>query len=190
MSVASRAIYSVDIEGPIKPLSPGGAMFPESAIVQVLIADELVVTLRLRPIDGRPALVGVGFGPLGDWTTSEEISATDVHRVPVDDLVQDAVRAVAVNVAQAAPVPFRTDPAEAGTAALRVRRRRTMTDSLLSEVATIVLDDRNRDAPTRAVSEQLYCSYRTAGRWVAEARVRGLLRSEVAREVSTEEEQQ
>jgi hypothetical protein len=146
-------------------------MFPEAADVKVydLSDTSTVLTLRLRVLDGRPVLVGLEIGANGP---QRELVAGDV-RLPIRELTEAAVRAVAVEIADAAPHPFRRDPGPEGEAALLARRRRAMTDDLLLKVAQVVRD--NPDRPTQQVSEQLNCSYRTAGRWVAAARERGHL---------------
>jgi hypothetical protein len=60
--------------------------------------------------------------------------------------------------------------------ALGISRRRFVTDELLGEVAEIVLA--NRDAPTKAVQQQLSTGYRNASRWITEARNRGFLKED------------
>ena len=61
----------------------------------------------------------------------------------------------------------------AKTGALQLRRRRSVNDELLREVAAVYLDE--PDAPTEAVADEFDVSKRTATRWVAAARDRGLL---------------
>jgi hypothetical protein len=184
-----RTFVPTNVVGPIRPLHTG-ALFPESADVHVYeLADtDVLVTLHLQVADGRPILTGLWIGPVAPNRPAREITATEIRSLPVKELVENAIRAVAVSIADATPYPYRTDLDSAGVMALRARRRRAMTNELLSEVARVVSEPVNADAPTRAVAEQLHCSYRTAGRWVAEARARGLLPRRIEGLVDEEEE--
>jgi hypothetical protein len=166
-------------------------MFPQSVDVHVYELDDtdVLVTLSLRVVDGSPILTGLSIAPVAPNGPVREITPTQVRALPVKELLDKAIHAVAVSIADAAPHPYRTDLDAAGNAALRARRRRAMTDELLSAVARIVANPDNADAPTRAVAEQLHCSYRTAGRWVAEARTRGLLPS-LAKPLDSDEKEQ
>jgi hypothetical protein len=155
-------------------------MFPKAASVFVYDIDDdsIVIKLRLQIVDdrlegaewaGAPVLVGVSIGPNGN---PREITATEFHKLPIEKLVTSAVRAVAMGFAHPL-APLGADAATAGAAATRARRRRSMTSNLLADVARVVTQ--NPDAPTQAVADELYCSYRTAGRWVAAARSAGVL---------------
>jgi hypothetical protein len=168
------------IDGPVLPLATG-APFPQAATVRAYISDDRLVTLRLRVRAGRPALVGLTIGTHDrgpKWAPSlerdaPEVTAAEVRALAVDRLVSSAVRAVALAVADATPAPFRYDGEAAATAALGSRRRRAMTEALLREGAAIA-----QAYPETAIAEvrrQLYCSERTAYRWISEARGRGLL---------------
>lgn len=170
----SFTAYGVtNVQGPARPL-PTGAMFPASADVLLLDIEDVstVVTLSLRCLDGHPALVGVAVGTLpGDLPV--ELSASYLHDLPVARLTEIAVHAVAASFADPRAGAWRGDPEQAAAAALRARRRHAMTDELLKDVAQIVRS--HPDAPTAAVQDLMHVSYRTAGRWVAEARGRGFL---------------
>ena len=168
-----------EIEGPARPLRTG-AMFPKAASVFVydIEDDSMVIKLRLRIVDDRlegaewagvPVLVGVSVEPNG---SPREITATEFHKLPIERLVIGSVRAVAMDFAHPR-APLGVDALVAGAAAVGARRRRAMTSNLLADVARVV--SQNPDTPTRAVADQLFCSYRTAGRWVAAARDAGFL---------------
>lgn len=188
--VAIERCYSVTrVEPPLRPL-PTGALFPPSADVLVYeVSDDTddALTLHLRVIDGRPVLVGIEAVRLDGG--QRELTVEELRGLPLGHLTTSAVRAVGAAVAAAAPAPYGRDPVLEGLAAVAARRRRAMTDDLLSEVARIVNDEANADAPTEAVRRQLFCSYRTAGRWVAEARARGFLPKVERQRKSVEEDQ-
>ena len=170
--------YGVAVAGVARPLSTG-AMFPTVATVQAYEEGNpsTEITLRLRVMEGRPVLVGISVGPdaeidrLFDGPEIVELDGEYLRRLPFDELVMTATKAVARAFAAAAPAPYRRDPATEGDVAVRARGRRVMTDDLLADVVLIV--KAHPEAPTRAVHEQMGCSYRTAGRWVAEARSAG-----------------
>ena len=171
---ANWSLFIANIEPPITPLG-SGAMFPEAVEVKAFISDSRVATIWLRVMDGRPVLVGLCLGPNGDWRGATEISATEVHRLKVDELVRDAIQAVANNVFDATPATMRlyiSDPALAG---LSARRGKPMTDVALQAVAEIYTNEDNQHAPTKAVAEQLSLSPRQASRYVAAARKRGFI---------------
>ena len=173
--MAESRAFMIDVRGAFVPLDTG-SLFPIEADVQVYDPEmpENVIVLGLRIVDGRPALVHFAVSPVGGWDGAPEITATAIHGLPVDELVSEAVRFVAMRVAASAPAAFRGDPSKEGALAVQSRRRRrVMTDELLSEVARVATE--NPSAPTRAVADQLHCSYRTAGRWVALAHERDLL---------------
>jgi len=176
----SFASVTADVEGPLRPLRTG-AMFPEAADVRFYYMPKVAsyVVFDLRTIDERPVLVGISGFDVED--RPRELTAAEIHALPVESLTVLAVRTVAACVASGAPAPFARDPSTEGAAAVQARRRHAMTDELLREVAAIVNDEENSRAPTQAVKEHKHCSYRTAARWVAAARERGFLpRSERA----------
>ena len=185
--------YGVAVAGVARPLSTG-AMFPTVATVQAYEEGNpsTEITLRLRVLEGRPVLVGISVGSdaeidrLFDGPEIVELDGEYLRRLPFDELVMTATKAVARAFAAAAPAPYRRDPATEGDVAVRARGRRVMTDDLLVDVALIV--KAHPEAPTRAVHEQMGCSYRTAGRWVAEARARGHLQRLKDRRDKTSEE--
>lgn len=114
------------------PLSTG-PLFPKEVDVYVVERDRgLQVKLRLGVQDGRPIVLGISVdrqsaGP-GAGYVRNEITASDVHQLPLDDEIASAVRAVAMMVADA-DNSYATDTgAAAGVGALHARRRRAITD--------------------------------------------------------------
>lgn len=191
LMMTRRAFVPSNWQGPIRPLATG-AMFPASVDVLVydLDNDDRVVTLSLRSIDGQPVLVGLAFGHVHP-SVARELKATDVHSLPVKELTREAIRVVGLNVADATPFPFRRDnPAAEGDSAVRAQRRRGFTDAELEDVARVA--QANPEAPIEAVFRELagpsYYSYRTAARWVAEARKRGFLPPSARRAKNKSEE--
>jgi hypothetical protein len=171
----SRAFVITDVRGAYIPLETD-ALFPIEADVDIYddVLPESVITLGFRILDGRPALVNFSVRPLVNWSEGPEITPTSIRSLPVEELASEAVRYVAMSVAAGAPAAFRRDAKKEGDRAVQARRRRrVMSDDLLADVARVATE--NPTAPTKAVADQLHCSYRTAGRWVALARERGLL---------------
>lgn len=164
-----------NVEGPSRPLA-SGAMFPARADVLIYDADDEAtrVRLSLRSIDGRPVLVGAAVEP-AHAGVAQELSATALRELPLNKLTEIAVKAAAAPFADERSGPGRGDPEREGVLATRARRRRGMSDEELEEVARVMRE--NPGNPTLAVFEQLaapaFFSYRTAARWVAEAKKRG-----------------
>lgn len=168
--------YSVtNIEGPGRPLYPGGPMFPAAADVTFVDMrnEEVGVTLKLRVIEGRPALVGVVVGPILP-TIVHEISATDIHSLPIDELTDRAIFRAGGDFADSRTGAGHEDPSTEGTASVRTRRRHAMSDELLREVAEVVRAE-TRGEPRQAVRRHFHTSERTASRWIAAARERGFI---------------
>jgi hypothetical protein len=124
--------------------------------------------------EGRPILESLLFErPVTLASGKEhwvEISASAIRKIPVEEVVQSAIEHVARQVAWQQG----RDPHQAAATALRTHGRRSITDELLREVAAAVREDR-LDMPNQAVRARLYCSSRTASRWIAAARARGFL---------------
>lgn len=158
---------------------PDGTRFPARVRCTVTSGESMAVDLAFRVMNDRPALVlfsAVALGP-------EPLSPTAVHDLPVAAIADDAVRRIAVMVAvdearRAAEMTGASsyevaEPwAIADRAAASRRRTPPLTDELLREVADIV----NRGG-REYIDEvrRLGASRRTASRWVAEARRRGLI---------------
>lgn len=149
-------------------------MFPESADVLFVDRDDnrILVTVSLRVIEGRPVLVGAAIGPIHP-RVARELKAAEV-RLPIEELTDLAVRAVAASFADERAGPGRGNPVAQAEAAVRARQRHAMTDSLLREVAEVVKSD-TRGEPRQAVKNHFPTSLRTASRWIAAAKAQGFL---------------
>lgn len=100
-----------------------------------------------------------------------DLSAGDLQRLPLDRIVTAVQRQIAYRAALAAG---HSDPAAAAeTAGTQRGRWRRVDRDLLEKVAHHVLS--SPEAPTKAVQENLFCSHRTASRWIAEARRQGVI---------------
>jgi len=132
------------------------------------------VRLRMAVHDGRPEVDEVKVERReGD----PEITATTLSDIPLRQIADDiaeAMAGVALVFGLVDQQPDEDAIAVAGESALAIRRRRTITDELLREVAHVYESD-TTGAPTKAVSDQLFTSHRNATRYVALARERGLL---------------
>lgn len=154
-----------DISGFISPL-PSGPLWPTAAEVWAYVGDEpeKVVTLTFRVMDGQPVLTGVGIRQVvPDWPRPAEVTEDDIRALlPLQELVDEAVRAVTVVVGAAG-----TEPPDA-------RRRGPLTREFLEWVAYVVRS--NPRTPMRSLAESYFhTSERTAWRWVTAAREKGLL---------------
>lgn len=162
----SWAYQVANLEGAIRRL-PGGDLFPDGAEVLAYEVDDqdldLMVTIRLRVKDGVPILTGLAVGQSPGTSAPVEIGPTAIASLPVRELTAGAAQAVRATVARA-----RDEPRGRGR-----RTRRPITDDLLTEVARVVTA--HPGVPMKTVAKELGCSERTAWRWVAEARRRGLL---------------
>ncbi len=188
-----RAFVTTNVEGPVRPLSTG-ALFPSGIDVLIypmsagragVLADERnnkVLTLHLRAIDGQPVLVGISASNLDG--SPRELSAAELHMLPVKALTEGAVRAAAATTAAAVPHPYERDPIVEGQSAVNARRRHVLTDELLQEVASVVKSD-TRGEPRQAVRKHFSTSLRTASRWLAAARDRGFLATDDNKEAGS-----
>jgi hypothetical protein len=93
----------------------------------------------------------------------------------LDELVRDAIQAVANNVFDATPAAMRLHISDPALTGLSARRGKPMTDVALQAVAGIYTNEDNQHAPTKAVAEKLSLSPRQASRYVAAARKRGFI---------------
>jgi hypothetical protein len=159
-----RAYMVGGVIGPIRPLSTG-AMFPREAEV-TCYDGEARLTLEFRVRDKRPVLTALTV------VSGGELSRAYLHNLPFGQITDEAVRAVALAIADAVPAPYRTDVKTAGQLGLRARRRR-LDDELLKEVAEVAAA--NPRSVLKAVTTRFFVSERTAARWAREARQRGLL---------------
>jgi len=134
------------------------------------------VWIRFEVSQGRPEIAAVRVERrLGE----PEVSPTALSRIPwqriADSLIGDlaglAVTARKLNDGEDVPKGATT---AAGEAAVAIRRRRTVTDELLQEVAAVYLAD-TTGKPTKAVAAHFPTSHRNATRYVAMARERNFL---------------
>jgi hypothetical protein len=156
---------------------------------------------RAELADGTPfpkvakieALVAGTTGPLFEITLAVEagqpvVTRLAVERTPGDaplstsairDLVGPLVEVVIDYTARATQAFSQRGPLDrpqavaAGDSALRLRRRRTVDDELLREVAEVWSP--TSKTPTEDVADHFFTSHRNASRWVAEARRRGFI---------------
>ena len=124
--------------------------------------------LRVEP--DRPILVIGGQRPIlnpnfGAYTGNGP-RTTDLRKIPLDRIFKNACK-LAGEQAQARRQRL-ADEESAARAAAGGRRRPATTSDFLKQVAEIARQ--NPNAPTRAVSERLYMSHRSATRWIARAR--------------------
>ncbi|MGH9090202.1 MAG: hypothetical protein ACRDZR_02290 [Acidimicrobiales bacterium] len=180
--MATRNFRVRIVEGPIASLATG-APFPAVADVEIFEAIERVVTLRLRVRDGRPVLIRLTVGP---WPSSPtftemterdapELTATEIHALPVEELVTAAIRQVALTVAASTPAPHAYDGRAAADAAVESRRRRIMTDTTLRQVAEIARRASAKPDAVAAIRREMHTSARSAYRWLGLAEERGYI---------------
>jgi hypothetical protein len=161
-----------DMSGTITSL-PGGVLWPGGAEVSVFVGDApaVVAALTLRVVDGRPVLTGIDVRQIApDWPRPAEVTNDDLRNLlPLEELVEEAVRSVAVVCAMKAPrKPDTEDPSASR------KRRGPQTPEFLQYVSYVVRS--NPNTPMRTLArDHLGTSERTAWRWVTEARRQGLL---------------
>jgi hypothetical protein len=150
------------------------------------------VEVRIVLHDDRPEVDEV---KVTRQTGDPEISATWLRNIPLNEIVESGIEQISMlafllqknrDEDDPGPVPaeaYGDEPwvveppeglAEAQESALGKRRRRTVTDELLREVARVYLSD-STGAPTKAVADHFPTSHRNATRYVALARERGFL---------------
>lgn len=151
-------------------------VLPERRLVrfedETLIVEVEVVVEKTRPVCES---VTVRRQPGQSGVTQH-----DVRRLPVDRLFELAAVEQAQVRVPSPPGTVTLEPAsDEEQEELReylFRRRRTMTDELLGEVADVYRTAHQAgEPPTEAVREHFKIARSTAGRWVQEARKRGLL---------------
>ena len=159
-----------------------GTVFPESIEIDVRVKDEngtAIVTVSLEVRDGRPVVAGVGIWAFDTERMSPApLSPTMLHGLNFGKVFDEAIQMGAMmGVASSTPLRTLAVVEEAGAAAQRAsalaRRRQPLTDALLAQVVNIVHN--NKYDPRKQVASMFYVSDRTASRWIAEARRRGLL---------------
>jgi hypothetical protein len=154
-----------------KPVRWGRYLFPRSVTATVGLPNGLV-TMEVAIVDGRPACTGLWKAPEGP-----PLSGEFLRQVPIGRLV----RHIASRVAQEAdlsPGRLRTrqEARNLASKAYRPQRGRRLTNEHLQDVADVYRTAYNEyQRPTEAVMRKFKTSRPTAGRWVSEARRRGLL---------------
>jgi hypothetical protein len=165
---------------------PNGTAFPEWASVGALMAKGPMIDLTINIQEGRPVISGVSIYQGAEDRL--EITASLVHDLPLGRIFDLAVSAVAASVLKLQrstprerlyhPLPEwlpSTVSADDVADAVRLvsRRGRPVADDDLHRVAAIVR--RNSYDPRKQVARELHLADRTASRWIAEARRRGIL---------------
>lgn len=180
----------ISFETPDRPLVKlaDGTLFPETATLLVYVREEeqeveIHAEVSLEVHDGRPIVVRVavarGIHSEGRWERLP-LTPTMLHDLNFGKIFDRAIRHggyIAVD-ADTEFVDRQAASASAQRAAALARRRQPLTDALLAQVVNIVRH--NKYDPRKQVASMLYVSERTASRWIAEARRRGLLDEEVA----------
>jgi len=155
------------------PLADGTTLFFNEVEAHVrLDSDGPLFTMTLAVENARPVLTRLIIERPREQDglprPGSEITATQLHAMPLESVLQTAISQAAAWAAGWGP-----DAGTAADSALRLRKRRAITDDLLRQVSEIVRS--NPDTPTQAVRDSLHTSYRNASRWVSEARRRGFL---------------
>jgi len=160
-------VYLAESPHHVGPMSrlPDGSPFPEWLEVGATVDGEVGISLRLVLENGTPVLDRIEMArPHG---AGKPLTASRIHAVPVDGVVQKAITLAADH--------FRGSEDSAGTAdLLRAHGRRSITDELLREVASVVAKD-TRGKPNLAVQTEMHTSSRNATRWIKAAKERGFL---------------
>lgn len=185
----------------------GGINLPTSFTIESFVEPTLRVRVAVRVVDGHArarsvqveavkrvprsvSLHGLQGQEIVHQPIDREVSAAVLRRVPVAELVTDALRLFglymmsreqfdsALTGGDTGEVHEDMDNRHATWVNTQVgRQRRTArTDSAVREVAAVYREAMGRDAPpSAAVAQHLRCSPRTAREWVKEARDRGFL---------------
>ena len=170
-----------------------GAPFPSWVEVLIRNDNESPVMLRIEVDAGRPVLAAITVARRGPGTS---VGSSVLRDAPVKSLIDVALaylleRTYLVQIMRegsidafsrlvGAPFGYPDDPelmrevARRTSEAATTRRRYTITNRLLEEVAAIYKSDET-GAPTVAVKNHFHTSHRNATRWVKEARERRLL---------------
>ncbi len=167
-----------DLDSPLVELVTG-VQFPGRTLVEAHGADGLLIEVLLEVEDRRPVVSRVTVG------RSEGGAPLDAASLglPLGRIFDQVIAQVAATVARSqasAKVPFGTMfqwPSDTGARAVAARRRhQPASDTELKQVAQIVRS--NKYDPRKQVARELPVSERTASRWIAEARRRGLITEE------------
>lgn len=165
---------------PLVALSDG-TLFPESVNLTVVVRGDgpaTVAEVGLEVAEGHPVVTAVSIRRVDlENLYAGPISVTPamLHNLNFGKIFESAVQTGAF-MGIGFENPIRDKPAALAAAARAgalARRRQPLSDSLLEEVANIV--NHNQYDPRKQVASDLHVSERTASRWIAEVKRRGLL---------------
>jgi hypothetical protein len=169
---------SAGVETPLVVLADG-TLFPEWAEIYVYVdADETMTPVRVEVEvrDGRPIVTGVSIIQFGRSSSDRiALTPTNVRNLNFGEIFDEAVR-VGGYMGVGYQNPKRDKPAAiaaAKRATALARRRQPLLDARLKDVAEIVA--KNKYDPRKEIASSLHVSDRTASRWIAEAKRRGLV---------------
>lgn len=154
-----------------------GGVFPKDFLVLAQYEDGPVLQLLLGVRDGQAAVKNLAVST--ESPDGLPITASMVHDLPLGQMFDEAIGQAAVAAtALASPQLFVTleEATAARAEALASRRGRPVSEENLLKVAAIVRA--NTYDPRQEVRRELHVSERTASRWIAEARSRGLVTEE------------
>jgi hypothetical protein len=182
--------------GPLTTLASGSPFLEEGVILWSRLKPNLTsaaiqnidealtgptVQIEIVLHDGRPEIDEI---KVSRRAGEPEITATALRDIPLKRIVESGVRQMELFARRMwadtspdspGPVGQESHPYWAPvTESVELRRRRTVTDELLREVARVYESD-TTGAPTKAVSDRFPTSHRNATRYVALARERGFL---------------
>jgi hypothetical protein len=153
-----------------------GVLLPEQFTARFRGKDDHTVEMEIAVIEGVPVCNEVRVIRHSDRPS---LTGREISRLPLSDWVRFACSMVGVGNQGA----VRTTTAEWGTESYRSdiegvvrrsRRRNTVTDDFLRDVARIYKENADA-APIEAIRDAYPAAHSTAARWVKQARDRGLL---------------
>ncbi len=155
-----------------------GTLFPESVDLNVVVKDDdstTVVRVSLGVSAGRPITTEVAIHLLDEHLNVVGLTPTTLHHLNFGKIFDAAVeQAGFMGIGFKNPVRDKDALLNAAHQAKALaRKRQPFSDDLLAQIATIV--KRNPYDPRKEVAATLHMSDRTASRWIAEVRRRGLL---------------
>jgi hypothetical protein len=169
-----------------------GVDFPERVRVTVVPPDGPHLGLLLEVEDGRPIVTAMTFTrrPGGSMISSSLLREQQLQKILdlavhcVADATRNDILAYELNaglrpVSPLTALPRVLDEDESrrvGSLAVRSQRGRPVDETTLRKVAEIV--KRNDYDPRREIHDEIGASPRTASRWIAEAKRRGLIDEE------------
>jgi hypothetical protein len=161
-------------------LLANGSPFPSSVTYRTAIEDGPAITMTATVENGRPVMANF---QVERRTGGPAVTASYIHTLPVGELFDQLVAQVGWGTALfqlghdepgvVHPMPTDAERQAAGARAVSSQRGRPVSDDDLRKVAEIVRD--NDFDPRQQIVRELHLSQRTASRWIAEARRRGLI---------------